>query len=74
MAQRSLRLTDDLEKRIKAAVEERGLISAAAFIRISIQNELDRAEAQRRIEALEERLAATLARLESTHHANGRRT
>ena len=63
MAQRSLRLTDDLAKRINGAVEERGLSSAAAFIRIAIQNELDRAETQRRIEALEERIAATLARL-----------
>jgi Arc/MetJ-type ribon-helix-helix transcriptional regulator len=63
MAQRSLRLTDDLAKRINAAVEERGLGSVAAFIRMAIQNELDRAEAQRRIEALEERIATTLARL-----------
>lgn len=63
MAQRNLRLTDDLTSRINEAVRERGFNSAAAFIRIAIQNELERAETQRRIEALEERVAATLARL-----------
>lgn len=63
MAQRNLRLTDDLTRRINEAVTERGFNSAAAFIRIAIQNELERAETQRRIEALEERVAATLARL-----------
>jgi hypothetical protein len=44
-------------------VSERGFSSAAAFIRAAIQNELDRGEAQRRSEALEERLAASVARL-----------
>src|SRR4051812_5644578 len=63
MAQRNLRPTDDLTKRINEAVTERGFNSAAAFIRMAIQNELERAETQRRIEALEERVAATLARL-----------
>jgi Arc/MetJ-type ribon-helix-helix transcriptional regulator len=63
MAERGLRLTEELQKRISAAVEERGLNSAAAFIRLAIQNELDRAESQRKIEALEERLAATLTRV-----------
>jgi Arc/MetJ-type ribon-helix-helix transcriptional regulator len=63
MAQRNLRLTDDLTNRINVAVAERGFSSAAAFIRAAIQNELDRAAAERRIEALEERIAATLARL-----------
>jgi Arc/MetJ-type ribon-helix-helix transcriptional regulator len=63
MAQRNLRLTDDLTRRINEAVTERGFNSAAAFIRTAIQNELERAETQRRIEALEERVAATLARL-----------
>ena len=63
MAQMTFRVTDDLDKRIEAAVEERGLNSVAAFIRLAVQNELDRAESQRRIEALEERLAATLTRV-----------
>ena len=63
MAQMTFRVTDDLDKRIEAAVEERGLNSVAAFIRLAIQNELDRAETQRRVEALEERLAATLTRV-----------
>jgi predicted transcriptional regulator len=63
MAQLTFRVTDDLDKRIDAAAEERGLNSVAAFIRLAIQNELDRAESQRRIEALEERLAATLTRV-----------
>lgn len=63
MAQRSLRLTNDLRRRINTAVSERGFSSAAAFIRAAIQNELDRGEAQRRSEALEERLAASVARL-----------
>jgi Arc/MetJ-type ribon-helix-helix transcriptional regulator len=63
MAERGLRLTEELQKRISAAVEERGLNSAAAFIRLAIQNELDRAESQRKVEALEERLAATLTRV-----------
>jgi len=63
MAQMTFRVTDDLDKRIEAAVEERGLNSAAAFIRLAIQNELDRAETQRKVEALEERLAATLTRV-----------
>ncbi len=47
MAQRGLRLTEDLQRRINAAVEERGMNSAAAFIRLAIQNELDRAELSR---------------------------
>jgi Arc/MetJ-type ribon-helix-helix transcriptional regulator len=63
MAERGLRLTEELQKRISAAVEERGLNSAAAFIRLAIQNELERAESQRKVEALEERLAATLTRV-----------
>jgi Arc/MetJ-type ribon-helix-helix transcriptional regulator len=63
MGQRTFRVTDDLERRIDAAVKERGLNSAAAFIRLAVQNELDRAESQRRIEALEERMAATLSRV-----------
>ena len=63
MAQMTFRVTDDLDKRIEAAVEERGLNSVAAFIRLAIQNELDRTETQRRVEALEERLAATLTRV-----------
>jgi len=63
MAQMTFRVTDDLDKRIEAAVEERGLNSVAAFIRLAIQNELDRAETQRKVEALEERLAATLTRV-----------
>jgi len=63
MAQRNLRLTDDLTRRINDAVTERGFSSAAALIRAAIQNELERAEAQRRIEALEERIATTLVRL-----------
>jgi Arc/MetJ-type ribon-helix-helix transcriptional regulator len=63
MAERGLRLTEELQKRISAAVEERGLNSAAAFIRLAIQNELERAESQRKIEALEERLAASLSRV-----------
>jgi Arc/MetJ-type ribon-helix-helix transcriptional regulator len=63
MAQMTFRVTDDFEKRIEAAVEERGLNSAAALIRLALRNELDRAESQRRAEALEERLAATLTRV-----------
>jgi Arc/MetJ-type ribon-helix-helix transcriptional regulator len=63
MAQMTFRVTDDFEKRIEAAVEERGLNSAAALIRLALQNELDRAESQHRAEALEERLAATLTRV-----------
>jgi Arc/MetJ-type ribon-helix-helix transcriptional regulator len=63
MAQMTFRVTDDFEKRIEAAVEERGLNSAAALIRLALLNELDRAESQRRAEALEERLAATLTRV-----------
>ena len=63
MAQMTFRVTDDLDKRIEAAVEERGLNSVAAFIRLAVQNELDRAESQRKVEALEERLAATLTRV-----------
>jgi Arc/MetJ-type ribon-helix-helix transcriptional regulator len=63
MAQMTFRVTDDLDKRIEAAVEERGLNSVAAFIRLAIQNELDRAASQRKIEALEERLAASLSRV-----------
>jgi Arc/MetJ-type ribon-helix-helix transcriptional regulator len=73
MAQRGLRLTEDLQRRINAAVEERGMNSAAAFIRLALQNELDRAESERRIEALEERMAATLSRIadEVRKAANG---
>jgi Arc/MetJ-type ribon-helix-helix transcriptional regulator len=63
MAERGLRLTEELQRRINTAVEERGLNSAAAFIRLAIQNELDRAESERKIEALEERLAASLSRV-----------
>jgi Arc/MetJ-type ribon-helix-helix transcriptional regulator len=62
MPQRNVRMSVEMEKQIKGAVEDRGLGSVTSFIRLAIQNELQRVETDKRLEALEERLAATLAR------------
>ncbi len=62
MPKRTVRVTDEMESQIQEAAKEAGLGSVASFIRLAIRNELQRAESDKRLEAFEERLAATLAR------------
>jgi hypothetical protein len=62
MATRTLRLSDDLSKRIADSAREKGFRSAAAFMRQAAENELCRHEAES-ASALAEKTAAAVARL-----------
>lgn len=63
MARRTLRLTDDLSRRISEATAERGFGSSASFIRAALENELARNDSAKALAALEERTSASIVRL-----------
>jgi predicted DNA-binding protein len=63
MAERNLRLPDELAKRIADAAHHRGFASSAAFIREAIEHELVQTDATASRNDAEERVAATIEHL-----------
>jgi len=63
MAERNLRLSDEMAKRIADAAQTRGFSSSAAFIREAIEHELVQTDATASRDDAEERVAATIEHL-----------
>ncbi len=63
MAERNLRLPDDMAKRIADAAQARGFTSSAAFIREAIEHELVQTDIATSRNDAEERVAATIEHL-----------
>ena len=63
MAERNLRLPDELAKRIADAAHHHGFASSAAFIREAIEHELVQTDATASRNDAEERVAATIEHL-----------
>ena len=60
MAERNLRLPDEMARRIADATQARGFASSAAFIREAIEHELVQTGATASLNDAEERVAATM--------------
>src|SRR6266403_2032862 len=69
MVQKTVRLPGFLVDRLEKEMRPRGYTSLSAFIRIALQNELDRRETEQRTASTMDRLARELRRLDTTHQA-----
>jgi len=72
MVQKTVRLPGFLVDRLEKEMRPRGYTSLSAFIRIALQNELDRCETAQRTASTMDRLARELQRLDTTHQAEFR--
>jgi Arc/MetJ-type ribon-helix-helix transcriptional regulator len=69
MAPTTVRLPRSLSDRIAKKLRKRGYLSLAAFIRVAVQNELDRRDADERLTSTMERFSRELRRLDTAHQA-----
>src|SRR5260370_3147865 len=69
MAQRNLRIEDDLKRQIETVRRTRGYRSSSAFMIEAIEEKLGRIEAAESMSEAEQRLTMDLSRI--TRHVNG---
>ncbi len=69
MAQRNLRIEDDLKRQIETVSRTRGYRSSSAFMIEAIEEKLGRIEATASMSEAEKRLTTDLSRI--TRHVNG---
>jgi Arc/MetJ-type ribon-helix-helix transcriptional regulator len=60
MAKRTLRLPEELNQQVATAAKDRGFRSTGAFMRAALEEFLRRGETDRALQAIEEKLAASL--------------